>query len=90
MNVIAAPVMDVLDDVKGKTFVKCDKALPFYNVLIPLIFLRYIRLQNILLLPIFDSYILRSSLADAFSGTPDQLIDHHQRSVPLRPLAALG
>jgi hypothetical protein len=72
---IAAAITDVLDYVKGKTFVKCDKALPSYNVLIPLIYFRYH-------LPIrwgvatdLDNYLLRSSLAGAFSGTPDQLID---------------
>ena len=38
---IAKAVTDVLDFVRGKTFIRCDKALPSYLVLIPLIYLRY-------------------------------------------------
>ena len=72
---IAAAVLDVLDYVKGKTFVKCDKALPSYNVLIPLIYFRYHQPTKWAAAIDLDNYILRSSLAGAFSGTPDQLID---------------
>ncbi|MFC2031615.1 DUF262 domain-containing protein, partial [Chloroflexota bacterium] len=38
---IARAIQDVLDFVRGKTFIQCDKALPTYLVLIPLIYLRY-------------------------------------------------
>ena len=72
---IATATKSVLDFVREKTFIRCDKALPSYLVLIPLIYLRF----N---LPVawnsakdVDNYLLRSSLAGAFGGTPDQLID---------------
>jgi hypothetical protein len=72
---IAKSISDVLDFVRGKTFIKCDKALPSYLVLIPLIYVRYRHPQSWAMAEGRDSYLLRSSLTGAFSGTPDQLID---------------
>ncbi len=72
---IRAATKDVADFVQGSTFIRCDKALPSYLVLIPLVYLRYHFLtawdtkQNV------ERYLLRSLLAGAFSGTPDQVID---------------
>ena len=39
---ITKSIRDVLDFVRGKTFIQCDKALPTYLVLIPLVYVRYI------------------------------------------------
>lgn len=72
---IAKATMDVLDFVRGKTFIRCDKALPSYLVLIPLIYVRYHLPEVWKQAKDVDSYLLRSSLAGAFGGTPDQLID---------------
>jgi len=72
---ISNAVRDVLDFVRGKTFIHCDKALPSYNVLIPLIYFRYHNPKEWQTATGLDNYVLRSSLAGAFSGTPDQLID---------------
>jgi hypothetical protein len=72
---IAKATKAVLDFVRGKTFIRCDKALPSYLVLIPLIYLRYHLPEAWKQAKDLDSYLLRSSLAGAFSGTPDQLID---------------
>jgi uncharacterized protein DUF262/uncharacterized protein DUF1524 len=72
---IIAATKDVADFVAGSTFIRCDKALPSYLVLIPLVYLRHRfpeawrTKQNV------ELYLLRSLLAGAFSGTPDQLID---------------
>ncbi|MBA3017474.1 MAG: DUF262 domain-containing HNH endonuclease family protein [Proteobacteria bacterium] len=72
---IIAATKDVADFVEGSTFIRCDKALPSYLVLIPLVYLRYHfpatwrTKQNV------ELYLLRSLLAGAFGGTPDQLID---------------
>jgi hypothetical protein len=61
--------------VRGKTFVRCDKALPSYLVLIPLIYIRFHfphvwrQSRDVV------QYLLRASLSGSFSGTPDQLID---------------
>jgi hypothetical protein len=38
---IAHAVQDVLDFVRGKTFMCCDKALPTYLVSIPLVYVRF-------------------------------------------------
>jgi hypothetical protein len=72
---IAKAIKDVLDFVRGKTFIRCDKALPSYLVLIPLVHVRYHYPDAWKEAKDMDSYLLRSSLAGAFSGTPDQMID---------------
>lgn len=72
---IATAIKDVLDFIRGKTFLQCDKALPTYLVLIPLVYARYYfpvawkSAKNV------DTYLLRCSLAGAFGGVPDNLID---------------
>lgn len=72
---ISAAMQEVLDFVRGSTFIKCDKALPSYNVLIPLIYLRYHYPKQFRTAKGIDQYLIRASLAGAFSGQPDQLID---------------
>lgn len=72
---IAEAVRDVLDFVRGKTFIRCDKAIPSYLALIPLVYVRYRFPSAWGQARDVDSYLLRSLLAGAFSGTPDQLID---------------
>jgi hypothetical protein len=72
---ISAAMQEVLDFVRGSTFIKCDKALPSYNVLIPLIYLRYNYPKQFKAAKGLDQYLIRASLAGAFSGQPDQLID---------------
>lgn len=72
---IAKAIQDVLDFVRGKTFIQCDKALPTYLVLIPLIYLRYCFHEAWRKAKELDSYLLRCSLAGAFGGQPDNLID---------------
>jgi uncharacterized protein with ParB-like and HNH nuclease domain len=74
-NDIAEATQDVLDFVRGKTFIQCDKALPTYLVLIPLIYLRYHFPHSWKKAKDVDSYLLRCSLAGAFSGQPDNLLD---------------
>lgn len=72
---ISGAMQEVLDFVRGHTFIKCDKALPSYNVLIPLMYLRYHYANQFRTAKGIDQYIVRASLAGAFSGQPDQLID---------------
>ncbi|MFH2026791.1 MAG: DUF262 domain-containing protein [bacterium] len=72
---ITKSVKDVLDFVRGKTFIRCDKAMSSYLVLIPLVYLRYHFVNAWKQSKDVDSYLLRTLLAGAFSGTPDQLID---------------
>jgi uncharacterized protein with ParB-like and HNH nuclease domain len=74
-NEISKATMDVVDLLRGKTFIRCDKALPSYLGLIPIIYVRYHFSKSWEHLQDIDTYLLRSSLSGAFSGTPDQLID---------------
>jgi len=72
---ISVAIQSVLDFVRGKTYIRCDKALPTYLVLIPLVFLRYHYPAAWASAIGMDDYILRCSLMGAFSGQPDNLID---------------
>ncbi|WP_028314032.1 GmrSD restriction endonuclease domain-containing protein [Desulfatibacillum aliphaticivorans] len=72
---IADAVMDVLDFVRGKTFIQCDKALPSYLVLMPLVILRYHFPKAWKTAKGIDAYLLRCSLVGAFSGQADRLLD---------------
>ncbi len=72
---ITGATKDVADFVQGSTFIRCDKALPSYLVVIPLVYLRYHFPRAWSAKKDVELYLLRSLLAGAFSGTPDQLID---------------
>src|SRR5439155_7963242 len=72
---IIAATKDVADFVQGSTFIRCDKALPSYLVLIPLVYLRYHFPAGWNTKKEVELYLLRSLLTGAFGGTPDQLID---------------
>ncbi|MGQ0510471.1 MAG: GmrSD restriction endonuclease domain-containing protein [Betaproteobacteria bacterium] len=72
---IAKSIQDVLDFVRGKTYLQCDKALPTYLVLIPLVYVRYSFPEAWKTAKSLDTYLLRASMAGAFSGVPDNLID---------------
>lgn len=81
---ISDSIQDVLDYVRGKTYIQCDKALPSYLVLIPLVYVRYHFPDAWRSARGVDQYILRSSLAGAFSGVPDVLIDALTRALAER------
>jgi hypothetical protein len=72
---ICKAILDVLDFVRGKTFIRCDKAIPSYLALIPLIYARYHFEEAWKSAKDQETFLLRSLLAGAFSGSPDQLID---------------
>ena len=72
---ISQAIKDVKDFLYGKTFIRCDKALPSYLVLIPLIYFRYHFPEQWPKATDLDKYILRTLITGAFSGTPDNLID---------------
>jgi Protein of unknown function DUF262/Protein of unknown function (DUF1524) len=74
-DAIATAIQDVLDFVRSKTFIQCDKALPSYLVLIPLVYLRYHFVAAWKDAKDVDTYLLRCSLTGAFGGQPDNLID---------------
>lgn len=72
---ISKAIQDVLDFVRGKTFIQCHKALPTYLVLIPLVYVRYHFPDKWKTATGLDNYLLRCSMVGAFSGNPDALLD---------------
>lgn len=86
---IANAIKDVLDFVRGKTFIQCDKALPSYLSLIPLVYLRYHYKSAWKAATRLDEYLLRGLLTGAFGGQSDRLLDalvkliQEQKSFPV-------
>lgn len=78
---IQAAIKDVRDFVYGKTFVRTDRAMTSYLMLIPLIYLRYHFPSAWKAASKLDTYILRTLITGAFSGTPDNLIDRCTRLI---------
>jgi len=72
---ISSAIAEVLDFVRGKTFIKCDNALSSYLVLIPLIYNCYKYPKSWKVAKGLDTYLLRCLLAGAFGGHSDSLID---------------
>ena len=72
---ISNAIEDVLDFIRQKTFVQCDKALPSYLLLIPLIYVRHHFPKQWSQAKDVETYLVRTAITGAFSGTPDQLID---------------
>jgi hypothetical protein len=72
---LSSAIAAVLDYVTGKTFIRCDKAMPSYLVLIPLIYFRYKYPSLWSEGKEYDLYLLRCLLTGAFGGQPDNLID---------------
>jgi hypothetical protein len=74
---ISESIKDLKDFIQNKTFLKSDKSIPSYLLYIPLVYFRYHysnkwQTKND---KEIITYILRTSLAGSFSGTPDNLID---------------
>lgn len=78
---IAEAIQDVIDFVRSKTYIQCDKALPSHLVLIPLIYTRYNFKQAWKNATDVDLYLVRSLLAGAFSGQSDRLIDSMKKRI---------
>jgi len=78
---ISKAIRDVKDFLFGKTFIRSDKALPSYLGLIPLIYFRYHYPDKWKTGNNIDTYILRTLITGAFSGTPDNLIDRCTKDI---------
>lgn len=78
---ISAAIADVLDYVRGKTFIQCDKALPSYLVLIPFIYIRYKFPKAWKTAKERDVYLLRCLLTGAFGGQSDRLLDALKKNI---------
>ncbi len=72
---VAESIKDVLDYVRGETYIQCGKALPSYLVLIPLVYLRFHHKRAWERASGLVEYVLRTSLTGAFGGNSDSLLD---------------
>lgn len=78
---ISDAIKDVKDFIYGKTFLRTDRAVPSYLALIPVIYFRYHFHKKWNNIQQLDTYILRTLITGAFSGTPDNLIDKCTRRI---------
>ena len=78
---ISKAIRDVLDFVRGRTFIRGDKAIPSYLALIPLVYSRYHFAEAWKKAKEVDGWLVRTLLAGAFSGTPDQMIDECTKAI---------
>ncbi|BDA72469.1 DUF262 [Calothrix sp. PCC 7716] len=78
---IANAIKDVKDFLLGKTFLRTDKGIPSYLSLIPIIYFRYHHPHKWSNIKDLNTYILRTLLTGAFSGSPDKLIDKLTRNI---------
>jgi hypothetical protein len=72
---LSAAMRDVLDFVRGSTFIQSDKALPTNLVLIPLIYVRFRFPVAWKVAKGRDEYLLRASLGGVFGGASDSMLD---------------
>lgn len=78
---ISSAIRDVLDFVRGKTFIQCDKALISYIALIPLVYVRFHYQEAWRGAKGVDEYLLRCLLTGVFSGQPDTVVDALVRKI---------
>lgn len=74
-DAISKSIEDVVDFLYGKTLIRCDKALPSYLALIPLIYLRYHYREKWDCAKSVEQYLVRALLAGSFGSHADLLID---------------
>lgn len=65
----------VVDFMRSKTYIQCDKALPSYLALIPLIYVKHHFPVAWAAAANVETFLVRSLLAGAFSGQSDRLLD---------------
>jgi hypothetical protein len=68
-------IRSVVDFIRGKTYIQCDKALPSYLALIPLIYVRHHFPKSWKKAAGVEPFLVRSLLAGAFGGQSDRLLD---------------
>ncbi|MDR2405882.1 MAG: DUF262 domain-containing protein, partial [Deltaproteobacteria bacterium] len=78
---ISNALLDVMDFLMGKTFIRSDKALTSYNALIPLVYFRYHYHDKWKNARGRVDYLLISLLSAAFSGNPDRIIDECVKAI---------
>lgn len=74
-NELSASIKALADFVRSKTYIQCDKALPSYLALIPLIYVCHHFPSAWAAAKSVDSFLVRTLLAGAFGGQSDRIID---------------
>ena len=74
-DALSDSIKAVADFVRSKTYIQCDKALPSYLALIPLIYVRHHYPAAWAAARQVDSFLVRTLLAGAFGGQSDRIID---------------
>lgn len=74
-DTLSASIQAVADFVRGKTYIQCDKALPSYLALIPLIYVCHHFPAAWKVAKNVDTFLVRTLLAGAFGGQSDRVID---------------
>lgn len=78
---ISDSIKDVKDYLKGKTFIRSEKALTSYISLIPLIYFRFHFANQWQRATNINEYLVRTMLTGVFSGSPDSLVDKIVRKI---------
>jgi len=74
-DALSNSIRAVTDFVRSKTYIQCDKALPSYLALIPLIYVRHHFPMAWNTASNVETFLVRTLLAGAFSGQSDRIID---------------
>lgn len=74
-DVLSGSIRAVADFVRSKTYIQCDKALPSYLALIPLIYVRHHFPKAWASATDVETFLVRTLLAGAFGGQSDRLLD---------------
>jgi len=74
-DALSDSIKAVADFVRSKTYIQCDKALPSYLALIPLIYVRHHFPAAWAAARQVEPFLIRTLLAGAFGGQSDRIID---------------
>ncbi len=78
---ISDAICAVKDLLCNRTYIRSDKALPSYLMLIPLIYFRYHYKDKFNNAIGMETYILRALLSGIFGGSPDNMIDNLTKQI---------
>ena len=72
---LSESISAVVDFIRSKTYIQCDKALPSYLALIPLIYVRHHFPKAWASATQVETFLVRTLLAGAFGGQSDRILD---------------
>lgn len=74
-DAVANSIRAIVDFIRSKTYIQCDKALPSYLALIPLIYIHYHFPASWSSATNIGTFLVRTLLAGAFGGQSDRILD---------------